>query len=144
MMSDLLPAHKRGTAFGKMQFAGSIGSLLGGALSTVTSELMVFGVWRGWRLCFVIVAVVSLALAPAICVFLTEPARGGAADDCTVDAAAVGCTSADVSGESVPLRNPVSIHRQRRRQHLGLCSQIQVLLSVSVFLSISDSLFDSL
>lgn len=43
MMSDLIPAHQRGVAFGRFQFAGNVGSLLGGALSTTTSELMIFG-----------------------------------------------------------------------------------------------------
>jgi MFS family permease len=37
MMSDIIPAHKRGMAFGQMQTAGNVGSLLGGALSTATS-----------------------------------------------------------------------------------------------------------
>ena len=136
MMSDIIPAHKRGTAFGQMQLAGNIGSLLGGALSTVTSELMVFGIWRGWRLCFVIVAVVSLALVPAICVLLKEPARGGVGDAFIADVSTEEHADDDsFSGENVPLREPVPAPRRRhQRQHLGLCDQVHLIFSRRTFL----------
>jgi MFS family permease len=135
MMSDIIPAHKRGTAFGQMQLAGNVGSLLGGALSTVTSELMVFGIWRGWRLCFMIVAVISLALAPAICVFLKEPARGGVIDDCIADVATDDhADGVSFSGENGPLTEPMPTHRRRRRHHLGLCDQVRLIFSRRTFL----------
>ena len=110
MMSDMIPAHRRGTAFGQMQMAGNIGGLLGGALSTTTSELMIFGLFRGWRLSFGIVAAMSLALVPAIRLYLIEPSRG------------------DGSGA------PSSDGGRPKRRHLGLYEQVRLIFSRRTFL----------
>eukprot|EP01048_Picozoa_sp_COSAG05_P020764 COSAG05_NODE_3623_length_1952_cov_1.683216_1_plen_566_part_00 len=74
IMSDIIPAPQRGTAFGHMALAGNIGGLLGGALSTTTSEWMVLG-FRGWRFSFGLVAVLSLLLAPIVRHCVVEPTR---------------------------------------------------------------------
>lgn len=74
IMSDIIPAPQRGTAFGHMALAGNIGGLLGGALSTTTSEWVVLG-FRGWRFSFALVAVLSLLLAPIVRLHIVEPPR---------------------------------------------------------------------
>lgn len=51
MMADIIPAARRGTAFGWFALAGNLGGLVGGALSTTTSEMLLLGgAVRGWRL----------------------------------------------------------------------------------------------
>ena len=79
IMSDLVGPGARGRAFGRMFLAGDLGGMVGAALSTsLSAELLFGGRVRGWKLCFVLVGLLSLAMVPALRCGLAEPARGGA------------------------------------------------------------------
>jgi MFS family permease len=79
MLADIVAPERRGDAFGRLGFWSNIGGMIGGTLSTMLSATIVLGAFRGWRLAFGVVAVVSLALVPVIEKHVEDPPKTGEA-----------------------------------------------------------------
>ena len=75
VLADVVPTAERGRAFGALGFAGSMGGMVGGVLSTGLATATIWGV-RGWRVAFVVVAVACLVTAVPVNKFMSEPPRG--------------------------------------------------------------------
>jgi len=70
LISDYFPSNQRSRALGIYAFAIPIGSALGMLLGGVLTTLV------GWRLTFVVVGVLGLAIAPLFKMTVKEPVRG--------------------------------------------------------------------
>jgi hypothetical protein len=103
------------------------------------------------RVSFAIVAIISLALVPAICVYLTEPPRGddvlstiseGSSsnrhrhidDDDDADDGNISGGSSSSRSSSELVGSAGTARRRQRKRHLGLWAQIQLIFSRRTFL----------
>ena len=72
LISDYFPSNQRSRALGIYAFAIPIGSALGMLIGGVLTNLI------GWRLTFIVVGVLGLAIAPLFKMTVKEPKRGRA------------------------------------------------------------------
>ena len=70
LISDYFPSNQRSRALGIYAFAIPIGSALGMLIGGVLTNLI------GWRLTFIVVGVLGLAIAPLFKMTVKEPKRG--------------------------------------------------------------------
>lgn len=70
LISDLFPAHRRGTAIAIWALGVPLGIILGFLLGGVLNAAL------GWRLSFVLVGLVGALLAPAVLFLFKDPPRG--------------------------------------------------------------------
>src|SRR5210317_2483976 len=82
LISDYFPSHQRSRALGIYAFAIPIGSALGMLIGGVLTNLI------GWRLTFIVVGILGLAIVPLFKLTVKEPKRGRY-DSTTSDVTAV-------------------------------------------------------
>lgn len=89
LVPDIVPEHRRGEGYGKIQLSFDIGSMLGALVVTPVSMLSIAGV-AGWRASFVLVGCLSLVLACVVAASMHEPPAPGAAAATRGDAVSFG------------------------------------------------------
>ncbi|KAL6867575.1 hypothetical protein ACP4OV_015599 [Aristida adscensionis] len=83
LVADYSEDDTRGSAFGWVQMAQSMGSITGGSLGVMLAPTAFLGV-PGWRLAFYAVALVSTSLAALMWLLASDPRHGGTKDTATV------------------------------------------------------------
>ncbi|SBS81936.1 pantothenate transporter, putative (PAT) [Plasmodium ovale curtisi] len=74
ILADAAKNESLGLSFGLVQLSSSIGRLIGGVVTT-TVALKYFGGIRGWRLCFIIVGILSILLSIIVALFVEDAPR---------------------------------------------------------------------
>jgi len=74
-VADMVPSERRGQLFGKLSFIGSFGTLVGQFASTSISETIICCGVHGWRLCLLIVGILSAGFSITMALFFEEPKR---------------------------------------------------------------------
>lgn len=72
LIADAASPHKRGLAFGWLQFTGNLGGVFGNVFSVLLAGTTVFGV-AGWRASFHIIAAASVLVAFSVYQFAIDP-----------------------------------------------------------------------
>ncbi|KAI3949373.1 hypothetical protein MKW98_023310 [Papaver atlanticum] len=72
LVADSTEDHNRGVAFGWLQLTGNIGSILGGMLSILLASTSFMGI-AGWRISFLIVAIVSIIVGILVRLYAKDP-----------------------------------------------------------------------
>ncbi|CRG98807.1 pantothenate transporter, putative [Plasmodium relictum] len=74
ILADAAKNESLGLSFGLVQLSSSTGRLIGGVVTT-TVALKYFGGIRGWRLCFIIVGILSILLSITVALFVDDAPR---------------------------------------------------------------------
>ncbi|EUD66850.1 hypothetical protein C922_02835 [Plasmodium inui San Antonio 1] len=74
ILADAAKNESLGLSFGLVQLSSSVGRLIGGVVTT-TVALKYFGGIRGWRLCFIIVGMLSILLSIIVALFVDDAPR---------------------------------------------------------------------
>ncbi|GAB65036.1 transporter [Plasmodium cynomolgi strain B] len=74
ILADAAKNESLGLSFGLVQLSSSVGRLIGGVVTT-TVALKYFGGIRGWRLCFIIVGILSILLSIVVALFVDDAPR---------------------------------------------------------------------
>mgnify|MGYP002775668411 FL=1 len=72
VVADSTTNVNRGTAFGWLQVAGNVGSVIGGLCGVLLSGEIIFGV-AGWRVAFFLVAFLSILVGILVYLFAVDP-----------------------------------------------------------------------
>lgn len=72
VVADCSAEEKRGIAFGYLHGSGQLGTILGGAFATLMAQRTFLGL-PGWRVAFLVVAIVSFVLSFSLCQFAKDP-----------------------------------------------------------------------
>ncbi|CEM02665.1 unnamed protein product [Vitrella brassicaformis CCMP3155] len=101
MIADLFSVDERGRAFGWVQASQNTGAILGGVATTTISQMIILGM-SGWRVGFIVVGLLSIALGVIISLTsMSIPRHGSAAAD---EQSGTGRRSAVVRGMARELR----------------------------------------
>ncbi|SBT86567.1 pantothenate transporter, putative [Plasmodium malariae] len=74
ILADAAKNESLGLSFGLVQLSSSIGRLIGGVVTT-TVALKYFAGIRGWRLCFMLVGILSILLSIVVTLFVDDAPR---------------------------------------------------------------------
>ena len=74
VVADLAPGERRGRLFGKIGFIAMLGAFAGQFTSTAISE-KTYGSMRGWRLCLLVVGLMSCVFPAFVQILMAEPRR---------------------------------------------------------------------
>lgn len=74
ILADAAKNEALGLSFGLVQLSSNIGRLIGGVITTSVA-LKYFGTMRGWRLCFIVVGILSIILSMFVAFFVEEAPR---------------------------------------------------------------------
>ncbi|ETW32540.1 hypothetical protein PFFCH_00062 [Plasmodium falciparum FCH/4] len=74
ILADAAKNESLGLSFGLVQLSSSLGRLIGGVVTT-TVALKYFGGIRGWRLCFIVVGILSVLLSIIVALFVEDAPR---------------------------------------------------------------------
>jgi MFS family permease len=72
VVADSTSNVNRGTAFGWLQMAGNIGSVVGGLCGVLLSGEVLFGL-AGWRVAFFLVGFLSILVGILVYLFAVDP-----------------------------------------------------------------------
>lgn len=72
LVADSTEETNRGMAFGWLQLAGNLGSILGGLCSVLLASTSFMGI-PGWRVAFILVGIVSVVVGTLVWLFAIDP-----------------------------------------------------------------------
>ncbi|KAF6149148.1 hypothetical protein GIB67_026004 [Kingdonia uniflora] len=72
LVADSTDDNNRGTAFGWLQLTGNIGSIVGGLCSVLIASTSFMGI-SGWRISFLLVAILSVIIGIFVRIFAVDP-----------------------------------------------------------------------